>query len=223
MNEHEHEPVRGLPDFLPDGEHMVWQGGPGWRPMALRVFHVRKVAVYFVLLGAVHIGLQWVEGASLATAGNGALWLITLGAMAIGILALLAWLYSKTTIYTMTDRRLVLRFGVAVPMMINIPWDRIDSVGMLRHKDGSGDIILTLSAGRKMSYWLLWPHAKPWRFSPVHPSLRALASVEDVAERLQQAIAGQTKNGVLTPITRSAGGRRQKDTTERAPQTAAYS
>ncbi len=223
MNEHEHEPLRGLPDYLPDGEHIVWQGGPAWRQMALRAFHVRKVAVYFALLSAVHIGLHWAEGASLATASDGALWLITLGAMAAGILVLLAWLYSRTTIYTMTNRRLVLRFGVAVPMMINIPWEKIDSVGRLRHADGSGDIIFTLAAGRKMSYWLLWPHAKPWRFSPVQPSLRALLSVDEVAERLQQAITGQTESSVLTPITQRAGGERHTDSAERAPQTAAYS
>jgi len=223
MNEYEHEPVRGLPDYLPDGELMVWQGGPGWRQLALRVFHVRKVAVYFALMSALHIGLEWSEGTSLAAAGSGALWLIMLGAIAVGILALLAWSYSRTTIYTMTDRRLVLRFGVAVPMMINIPWKKIDSVGMLRHADGSGDIILTPSADQKMSYWLLWPHVRPWWISSVRPSLRALTSVDEVAERLQRAIAGQTESGVVTPITHKTGAAHAAGSAEHAPQTAAYS
>lgn len=202
MNEHEHEPVWGLPEYLPEGEKMLWQGQPAWQQLALHVFHVRKIAIYFVLLCIAHIGLQWTDGASLAVAAKGAFWLIALGAAAIAILALMSRLYSNTTIYTVTNQRLVLRFGVAVPMMINIPWEKVDEVGLLRRADGSGDIIFTLASDRKMSYWLLWPHAKPWRFSPVRPALRGLTVVDEVAERVRQAIANQP-DSVVSPITLS--------------------
>jgi hypothetical protein len=56
VGEYEHEPVRGLPEYLPDDETLVWQGEPDWRVMARRVFHLRSVGIYFALLIAVHLG-----------------------------------------------------------------------------------------------------------------------------------------------------------------------
>ena len=45
--EHEFEAQYGLPEALPEGEHILWQGAPDWKVLARRVFHTRKVAVYF--------------------------------------------------------------------------------------------------------------------------------------------------------------------------------
>jgi hypothetical protein len=50
----------GLPGALPEGETIQWQGSPDWRSLARHAFHVRKVAVYFALLGAV--GLAFALG-----------------------------------------------------------------------------------------------------------------------------------------------------------------
>jgi hypothetical protein len=195
VNEHEHEPVRGLPEYLPDGEQIVWQGAPDWRQLALHVFHVRKVAIYFVLLAAIQVAFKLADGASAAAAAHGALWLVLLGVATVLILGILAWLYGRTTIYTMTSERLVLRFGVALPMMINLPWKKFDAADLVRRSGDSGDLVLTLAKGEKLSYWLLWPHARPWRFAPVQPSLRCLADVAVAADRLRQVIGPQAPAG----------------------------
>jgi hypothetical protein len=220
MNEHESEPIRGLPGLLPEGEHIVWQAEPCWRQLALRVFHLRKVAVYFGLLAGLHLALKVADGTPPAAAAQGALWLVLLGGAAVLILGLLAWLYARTTVYTMTNRRLVMRFGVALPMIINIPWDKIDAAGVLRRSADQGDLILSLARGEKMSYWLLWPHVKPWRFSPVQPALRCLDAVGDAGWQLQRVISEQ-QPGRVTPI-------RPHSSTDAAPadeasRTAAFS
>ncbi len=46
---------------------------------------------------------------------------------AILILSLLAYLIARTTIYSITSRRVVMRFGVALPMTVNIPFKAIRS------------------------------------------------------------------------------------------------
>ena len=199
MNEYESEPVRGLPEHLPEGESIVWQGAPAWRQLAVRAFHVRKIAVYFVLLAAIHVGLRVADGASLPGAMQGAGWLVMLGAAAVALLGLLAWLYGRTTLYTITNERLVMRFGVAIPMMINIPWDKIDAAGLSRYRSDNGDIVLTLAKGEKIAYWLLWPHAKPWHFAPVQPMLRCLDDAQEAAQCLSR-IVGAQQNTVVTPI-----------------------
>jgi len=46
-HEHEFEPEYGLPERLPDGEKMLWQGAPDFKALAIRVFHLRKLALHF--------------------------------------------------------------------------------------------------------------------------------------------------------------------------------
>jgi hypothetical protein len=75
MNEFEHEPVRGLPEKLPAGERILWQGTPSWRALAIRAFHARKVALYFAALVVWRLALAWHDGepardALLATSGT---------------------------------------------------------------------------------------------------------------------------------------------------------
>ena len=46
-HEHEFEAAPGLPEALPAGERLLWQGSPDWKSLAVHVFHVRTLAVYF--------------------------------------------------------------------------------------------------------------------------------------------------------------------------------
>ena len=47
FSEHDSEPVRGLPEPLPPGETLLWQGSPRWWSLALDAYRVRALAVYF--------------------------------------------------------------------------------------------------------------------------------------------------------------------------------
>ena len=49
-HEHEWEAAPGLPEPLPEGEKILWQGTPDWQALAVHAFHVRKVAFYFGLM-----------------------------------------------------------------------------------------------------------------------------------------------------------------------------
>jgi hypothetical protein len=197
VNEYEHEPVPGLPETLPDGESMIWQGAPRWQGLALRAFHARKAAIYFGLLAAAHVGLQLQAGVGPAEALQGAAWLVLLGAAAVGLLTLLGWLYARSTVYTITNRRIVMRFGVAIPMMINIPLAKIESADLKRFGDGSGDLLFSLVAGEKTAYWMIWPHARPWRFFPAQPMLRSIPAVAEVARRLADVIRNGSEHAVV--------------------------
>jgi hypothetical protein len=189
MTEFENEPVAGLPEHLPPGERILWQGAPRWAALALHAFRVRAVALYFGILMAWRFASGVADGESLAAAFGAALWLAPLAAAALGVLGLLAWLSARATIYTITDRRIVLRFGVALPMSVNLPFRLIESASLKRHRDASGDIALTLDRGQRVAYLALWPHVRPWRMSRPQPMLRALAEPAAVADTLAAALA----------------------------------
>jgi hypothetical protein len=190
-HEHEHEPVPGLPEELPAGERMLWQGAPSWRALARRALHVRKVAAYFVLLAGWHVVEVMSDGTGLIEAVRGATWLVVLGAAAIGVLMALAWALARSTLYTVTSRRVVMRFGVALPMSVNLPLKLVEAVDLRRHDDGTADLPLTLQPGSRVGYLLTWPHVQPWHLFRVRPMLRGLADGEVAAKAIMTALGVQ--------------------------------
>lgn len=197
VSEYDFEPIPGLPASLPKGEKMLWQGAPQWKSMALHVFHIRKVAVYFAILLVWRFFSASADGATVTEAALSALWLLPLALSAIGLLVLLAWGYSRSTVYTITDKRIVMRFGIALPMTINLPFSVIESAALKTYRDGSGDLPVVLKNKQRIAYLVLWPNVRPWRVKQPQPMLRALADATEVAELLAQALAAENNGTVL--------------------------
>lgn len=188
MKEHDFEPIRGLPERLPADEEMLWQGTPRWTVLARRVFHVRTVAIYFAVLAVWRIVADWSTDFSATTALMGVLWILVLGSLAVGALAFLGWVMSRATVYTITNRRAVMRIGVALQMIMNLPFKQIRSADLKLYRDGTGDISLLLAETAHPSYIIFWPHVRPWHFSPPQPMFRSIPDAEKVAAILADAL-----------------------------------
>ena len=191
MMEYDAEPIRGLPGRLPPGEHIIWQGAPDWSTSARSVYRIRIVASYFALLAAAGLITGSVVGA-LVTLG--------VGLLGLGLLALLAWGSARTTVYTLTNRRMVLRVGVAIPKCFNLPLSLIAGADLRRQADGHGDIALTMIGAPSFGYALLWPHARPWKMREPQPMLRAIPDAEMVAARLTRACAALVAIDRAAPV-----------------------
>ena len=199
MQEHEYEPVPGLPEQLPEGEYIVWQGRPRVSALSTRVFHTRTLLLYFVALIAVHIIYRLMAGSVMADILLDTGWQLGLAAIALALLDTAARLYARSTLITFTNRRLVLRSGVAVPMIVNIPWDTLQSAGLHVCSDGTGDILLTPKTDRKLYYMMLWPYVRPWRFGRVQPLLRGIEDPQQVTRRLAEVIADERSTDNASP------------------------
>lgn len=187
------EPVKGLPERLPPGEKIIWQGAPHWAAMSIRVFQARKMAIYFAFLFL----LRFSEGLALnmpvVEAARAALPAILLSVAPVGFLVLLGWLNSWANVYTITNRRVFLRIGVLFTINVNIPFKIIESADVRLFRGGNGDIPLKLLGKERISYVALWPHVRPWHFKPVQPMLRGLPQVREVADILAKAIQDAEK------------------------------
>ncbi|MBC7715436.1 MAG: PH domain-containing protein [Pseudorhodobacter sp.] len=186
-HEHEYEPQYGLPERLPAGERILWQGSPDFRAMARQVFHIRKVVFYFSFLLAAHV-------ANLLWSGSNALhilmslrWLLPLAVLGIGAVFMLAWMTAKTTVYTLTDKRVVMRVGIVLTVTFNLPLQALNSAGLLRHPDGYGDITLALGGDDRIAWLQLWPSVRPWRFTKPEPMLRSIPNAQVVSDQLSAA------------------------------------
>lgn len=189
MSAGDFEPVPGLPEHLPAGERMLWQGRPDWRSLCVRAFHIRGVAAYFTAFAAYRVLSGMASGESLVVAAGHALIILPFAIAAMGLLALLAVLTARSTMYTLTDRRVVLRIGIALSVALNLPLKALQSAGVTVHGDGSGDIVLGLEPGQRIAFLRLWPHARPWRIQNPEPMLRAIRDPQAVAGLLAEALA----------------------------------
>lgn len=183
MIEHEYEPIRGLPGQLPPGETITWQGAPEWRALARRAFGTRIVAGYFAVLAAWALVNTWVWHSGLL----GFEMTVGFGLVAEALLHLFAWLSARTTVYTLTNRRIVLRIGIAVPKCVNLPLGMIRSVDLALHEDATGDIALAIAGPAKLGIAALWPHARPWHIVKPQPMLRGLPDAEFLAAQVARA------------------------------------
>lgn len=178
----------GLPGPLPADEHILWQGSPCAFGIAFRALHLRLVGLWFLGL-ALWAAVPVLAGGSPAEAAVLAGPTLAIGAGAVALLALLGWLSARTTTYTITNRRVVMRVGIALPMTLNLPFGRIESAGCARYADGSGDLPLRLRSGNRVAYLHLWPHARPWHVTRPEPMLRAIADADAVAAILARALS----------------------------------
>jgi hypothetical protein len=195
-HEHELEPQYGLPERLPANEKILWQGSPDAKVLARSAFHIRKLALYFVALVAINAASVVADGAAAMDVLLALVWPAGLSALALGGVWTLAWLTARTAVYTVTDRRVVMRIGIVLTLTFNLPLRTLESAGMRQGPGGHGDIVLALKGPDHIAWLHLWPHARPWHLARTQPMLRALPQVADVAALLQSAWAAQTGGAV---------------------------
>jgi Bacterial PH domain len=178
MSEYDHETVRGLPGDLPDDEHIIWQSAPDSKQLVMAALHIRLSVAYFaaIVIWAVSRGDM-----------NTAVAVSVLGTVVVALFALFAWGVGRTTVYTLTNKRLVLRIGVALNKCINLPLSEIESANLKMLTDGHGNIVLDLKGMPRLGYIMLWPHARSLRFVRPQPMLRAIPDARNVAAMLFKA------------------------------------
>ncbi len=205
--EYDGEPIKGLPARLPEGEHILWQGSPEWKTFARRAFHTNKVLGYFAVLMVWRFAASLADGMGLPAAMAHSVQLAVPAALCLAVLALLAWAMARSAIYTITTKRLYLRFGMAFEKSFNLPFSQIEAASVRHFPGGLGDIPLTLTQPNKISYLLLWPHARPWFLNRPRPMLRSIANVQDVASILADALtaAAQERQDAHSTQTQTAG------------------
>ncbi len=187
-HEHEFEAALGLPELLPAGEKIIWQGSPDWRTLAVQIMHVRTLSFYFAAMLLWRASTLKYDGASWFAVVQSMALLLPLALIALGLLLGFAWLTSKTSVYTVTNRRVVMRIGIVLTVTFNLPHRLIESVSLRPLAKGTADIALVLAPTDNIAYGNLWPHARPWRLRRTEPMLRAVPDGAKVGELLASAM-----------------------------------
>jgi len=184
-HEHEFEAAPGLPESLPVNERVLWQGAPSAYLLAVYALHIRKLLMYFGLMMALQA--VYLSGESDISVWPSVALSASLAGVCLLLLAGVAWYAARNTLYTLTNRRVVMRIGMVLTITLNIPLKQIDSAGVRRLQNGAGDLSLGLKGPRRVGWLHLWPHAKAWTLRHPQPALRCVADVQQLAGLFMQA------------------------------------
>jgi hypothetical protein len=197
-HEHEFEAQPGLPEKLPAGEVILWQGAPNWKALGVHAFHLKSLGIYFAMmlaLQASYLSGQGEDGSYKPLLITGSLIALTLGSLASW-----AWMSASASMYTITNKRVVMRVGVVFSFTFNLPLQHIDSAQELHRKDTSSDISLALKKSDRIAWLQLWPHARPWVLQHPEPTLRCLNDGAECAQILKSAWGAlNATTGVSSP------------------------
>jgi hypothetical protein len=176
-----------LPADIPANERVLWHSRPQWLSLFRRAFYGDVVAAYFAAMTVTNFVWFYAQ-TGLAGAGLSAAKTLGAGTLALTLLAILAFLSSRTTLYLVTDKRVVMKVGIALPIFFNLPFSSIETAAVRLFSDGTGDIPLGLTASQRIGYFHLWPHARAFRLNRPEPALRSIADAKAVAETLSRAL-----------------------------------
>jgi hypothetical protein len=170
------EPVRGLPEALPKGEHILWQGSPDpWR-LACEALKLRWIAGYFAVLTV------WRVVVSMDTAPLGeALMHGVPFVLACALVYVVARVQARSAVYTLTNKRVAMRIGAALTMTLNLPYTQIGNASLETRRGGTGTLAFELIGESRISYLMSWPHVRPWHTARCQPALRCVPDAARVA------------------------------------------
>ena len=186
-HEYEFEPQFGLPERLPSDEFIVWQGSPDVAALAYSAFHFKKLALYFAALIVVCAWPALEAGAGLMAVLSAIQWMAPLAVIGMATVWMLAHVTARTTVYTITNKRVVMRLGIVLTVTFNLPMTQLASADVRVLQKGFGDITLALKGADRIGWVHLWPSVRPWRIAKPEPTLRAVADVQNVAQKLRDA------------------------------------
>ena len=161
-------------------EAVLWKGRPEVALLARSAFHTRTLGLYMAALAIIALVMDKPDAALVAA---------VLGTALVGLLYGLAWASARTTLYILTDTRLIMRIGMAIETRVNIPLKQVKAAHLRPRTGGHGDIAFELGGERLLGTVLLWPHVRPWHYAMPQPMLRAVPDAEALAQMIAEVRA----------------------------------
>jgi hypothetical protein len=196
---------------LTEGEARLWQGRPSARSMARHFLHIRIVGGYFAVLASWNLVSAHAQGLRASDALFMASWTAIPAAGTLMLLYAIGAVLAATTHYTITNRRIIMQIGVALPIALSLPLRSIGSAELKSYGDGSGDITVAFNGDDRLAYLLLWPHVRPRRYKRAEPMLRSVKNAHEVARVLAGALAAVSREPCVAPRLQGERSRGQVD------------
>jgi hypothetical protein len=173
---------------------ICWVGRPDWKSFGYHAFGLKYFLIYFFICA--FYAVSQIE----STFSFGELFIkynpyLLSGTFAGAIVLLLAYIAARHTCYVITEKRIVIRTGVALVFLLNMPFKNILSIDTKPLAKGRGNVIFKVQSKKRIPYLSCWPSVKVGNFLEPIPAFRSIMALEKVGQIISEtAILNHEEN-----------------------------
>ena len=192
---------KNILDAIPEGESILWKGKPSFWGFSWYFFGLKLLAFYLIILSVVFAARLTVTDFFTAFVVDFLPFLLS-GILTSCILMALAKIQSQSSVYIITENRVIIKSGAALSFLISMPFKKIKAVNLQKRKGSLGTISFELNSGKRVPYISCWPSVRPWRFKKTEPAFSCIENVDEVATILRKSVMAG-RGSLQAPVTNS--------------------
>lgn len=192
-------PPKDILSVIPKDEVIIWHGRPDLRRFCLTAIGIKYILVYLIIITCSIIYTRYGDF-NLITFLQVLVPYLLSCCLAIMLLVIVGISQVLPTVYVITSKRVIIKSGLALIFMLNVPFDKIASIDKNHYSDGSGNISFKLISKKRVPFFASWPSVRPWYFSNPEPAFRCIADVDVIALKLSEAAQSRVSEVNLKKI-----------------------
>ena len=179
------EAPKNILDAIPCGESILWKGRPSLWGFSWNLFGLKWITFYLSILSIVSIARFFASDFHTAFYIDFLPFFLS-GIFASIILIGLAATQTYSTVYIITENRVIIKTGAALSFLISMPFKKIKEVNLQKRGASIGTISFELLSEKRVPYISCWPSVRPWKFKRTQPAFSCIGSVDEVATILRK-------------------------------------
>jgi len=179
------EAPKNILDAIPNGESILWKGRPSLWGFSWNLFGLKWITLYLSMLSIVSVARFFASDFYTAFYVDFLPFFLS-GIFASIILIGLAATQTYSTVYIITENRVIIKTGAALSFLISMPFKKIKEVNLQKRGASIGTISFELFSKKRVPYISCWPSVRPWKFKKTQPAFSCVRSVEEVATILRK-------------------------------------
>jgi hypothetical protein len=181
--------INRLPDevgkAIPLEEKIYWTGKPNWKSFGYHAFGIKYFLIYFFVCALYAVSQIESSFSFERLLINYTPYLVS-GTLAAMIIFLLAYFSARHTCYVITEKRIVIRTGVALVFLLNMPFKNILSIDMKVLAQGRGNLTFKVRSKKRIPFFSCWPSVKAGVFLEPVPAFRSIMDIEKVGQTISE-------------------------------------
>ena len=179
------ETPKNILDAIPNGESILWKGRPSLWGFSWNLFGLKWITLYLSILSIVSVARFFASDFYTAFYVDFLPFFLS-GIFASIILIGLAATQTYSTVYIITENRVIIKTGAALSFLISMPFKKIKEVNLQKRGASIGTISFELLSEKRVPYISCWPSVRPWKFKRTQPAFSCIGSVDEVATILRK-------------------------------------
>ena len=179
------EAPKNILDAIPNGESILWKGRPSLWGFSWNLFGLKWITLYLSMLSIVSVARFFASDFYTAFYVDFLPFFLS-GIFASIILIGLAATQTYSTVYIITENRVIIKTGAALSFLISMPFKKIKEVNLQKRGASIGTISFELLSEKRVPYISCWPSVRPWKFKRTQPAFSCIGSVVEVATILRK-------------------------------------